>query len=73
VYLFLPDISGRRQRGIARDWRRRPIRVTPAGNVLPGQTGDLENEEGPGTPTVPVASRSRAKKRARRKQEIQTP
>jgi hypothetical protein len=70
VYLFLPDVSGRRQGCLARDWRRRPIRVTPAGNVLPGHTGSFEIGNMQRTPAVPGANQGRAKRTGRRKRKL---
>jgi hypothetical protein len=43
VYLFLPGAVGRRKEGLVRDWSRKPIRVTAAGNIHAAQVGDMES------------------------------
>lgn len=69
VYLFLPHVRGGRQECVSRNWYRKPICVTPTGNVHSGHACDPDAEPPEGRQPNAVASPARTQKPPRRKQK----
>jgi hypothetical protein len=65
VYLFLPHVTGGRQERVVRDWRRKPIRISPDGLIAAVSPWDCGMQD-EATQEDAAAGRPRSKGPARR-------